>query len=177
MAGTAYKECQLPHHLPDEVISKVPYTTKKIETNNIAEMMFTLQQSNTFGIVGSDRGLFNFMNGVKATPEEQRDLHTHQGKASRIKSNLTRDNNRKSADSEQPESNCYSYKASGRVSCSQLIQCNRIMQRATVRQCLPETQFGFRRKRRATNGLFILIERAFCEKHTFCVLCRFQKSF
>ena len=76
VAGTAYKECQHSHHLPDEVISKVPYTSKKIETN-IAEMMSTLKQSNTFEVVVSDRGLVNFLNGVKATPEQQRDLLTY----------------------------------------------------------------------------------------------------
>lgn len=76
VAGTAYKECQYSHHLPDEVIAKVPYTTKKTETN-FTEMMSTLQQSNTFEVVCSDRGLFNLMNGVKATPEQQRDLLTY----------------------------------------------------------------------------------------------------
>ena len=40
-------------------------------------MMSTLQQSNTFEVVSSDRGLFNFTNGVKATPEQQRDLLTY----------------------------------------------------------------------------------------------------
>lgn len=76
VAGTAYKEHQHSHHLPDEVTTKVSYTTKKIETN-ITKMMSTLQQSNTFEVVSSDRGLFNFMNGVKATPEQQRDLLTY----------------------------------------------------------------------------------------------------
>ena len=76
VAGTAYKEPQHSHHLPDKVTTKVSYTTKKIETN-ITKMMSTLQQSNTFEVVSSDRGLFNFMNGVKATPEQQRDLLTY----------------------------------------------------------------------------------------------------
>ena len=76
VAGTAYKEHEHSHHLPDVVTAKVSYTTKKIEIN-ITKMMSALQQSNTFEVVGSDRGLSNFLNGVKATPEQQRDLLTY----------------------------------------------------------------------------------------------------
>jgi len=40
-------------------------------------MKSTLQWSNTFEVVCSDCGLFNLMNGVKATPEQQWDLLTY----------------------------------------------------------------------------------------------------
>ena len=52
VAGTAYKEHQHSHHLPDVVTAKVSYTTKKIEII-ITKMMSALQQSNTFEVVGS----------------------------------------------------------------------------------------------------------------------------
>ena len=61
------------------------------------------------------------------------------------------------------------------------ILCDRITQWATATQLLPETQFGFRKSRRATDCIFIvntLIERTSCKKSTlFMCYVDFRKAF
>ena len=73
LVGIGNSECGESHHLPDKVSTKSQHTLVKIE-HNISSMLETLRQSGMFQYVEENRGLVNFLAGIKASPEQEKDL-------------------------------------------------------------------------------------------------------